>query len=59
MKGERGKHENTVIIKNVFDPKVFEDQAELILTHTEAMRAQCSNFGDIKKLELFDVSKIF
>uniref|UniRef100_A0A0P4WFG7 17S U2 SnRNP complex component HTATSF1 n=1 Tax=Scylla olivacea TaxID=85551 RepID=A0A0P4WFG7_SCYOL len=55
MRGQRKKWENTVVIRNVFDPKEFEVAMDKILDHKEAMRSQASNFGKIKKLELFDL----
>lgn len=55
LRGQRKKNENTVVIRNVFNPKEFEVAMEKILDHKEAMRSQASNFGKIKKLELFDL----
>ncbi|RXG69191.1 HIV Tat-specific factor 1-like protein [Armadillidium vulgare] len=54
VRGQRAKHENVVIFRNVFDPKEFETNAEKILTHTEAIRTQAETFGPVKKVELFD-----
>ncbi|XP_071518003.1 17S U2 SnRNP complex component HTATSF1-like isoform X2 [Panulirus ornatus] len=55
LRGQRLKHENTVVIRNVFDPKEFITAMEKILVHKDAMRNQCSNFGRIKKLDLYDL----
>lgn len=55
LRGQRKKNENTVVIRNVFDPKEFEVAMDKILDHKEAMRSQASNFGKIKKLELYDL----
>ncbi|XP_068202166.1 17S U2 SnRNP complex component HTATSF1 [Palaemon carinicauda] len=55
LRGQRQKHENTVIIRNVFHPKEFENKVEMILTHKEAMRNQCLNFGKVTKLEIHDL----
>ncbi|XP_063591125.1 17S U2 SnRNP complex component HTATSF1-like [Penaeus indicus] len=55
LRGQRQKHENTVIIKNVFDPKEFETVIEKMLTHKEAIRNQCLNFGHVRKIELYDL----
>ncbi|XP_076048068.1 RRM1_TatSF1_like and RRM2_TatSF1_like domain-containing protein barc [Oratosquilla oratoria] len=55
VRGQRMKHENQVIIANVFDPKEFENKMEKILVHKEAIRAQCVSFGEIKKLEIYDL----
>lgn len=57
LRGERFKHEATVVFRNVFSPKEFETAMEKILDHKEGIRNQCSNFGKIKRLELYDVSQ--
>ncbi|XP_018006860.1 HIV Tat-specific factor 1 homolog [Hyalella azteca] len=54
LRGQRGKHENVVVLRNAFAPSEFVDHAEKILSHTESLRAQCTSFGSVKKLELFD-----
>ena len=56
MRGQRLKHENVVIISNVFDPQEFETEAEKIFTHKDSIRNQAETFGEVKKLELYDVS---
>ncbi|XP_064109293.1 17S U2 SnRNP complex component HTATSF1-like [Macrobrachium nipponense] len=55
LRGQRQKHEKTVIIRNVFNPKEFEHKLEQILTHKEAMRDQCLNFGTVTKLDIHDL----
>ncbi|KAK4299036.1 hypothetical protein Pmani_028655 [Petrolisthes manimaculis] len=55
LRGERRKHESTVILRNVFNPKEFETAMEKILDHKENIRSQCTNFGNVKKLELYDL----
>jgi hypothetical protein len=57
LRGQRGKHENVVVLRNAFAPSEFVDHAEKILSHTESLRAQCTSFGSVKKLELFDVRR--
>ncbi|KAK7066632.1 HIV Tat-specific factor 1, partial [Halocaridina rubra] len=55
LRGQRQKHERSVIIRNVFSPKEFENNMEKILTHKESIRNQCQNFGHVTKLEIFDL----
>jgi len=54
MKGERGKNEKVVIIKNLFDPLEFGVDPAKILDYSSRIRTQCSKFGTITKLTLFD-----
>nr|XP_053657552.1 HIV Tat-specific factor 1-like [Cherax quadricarinatus] len=54
LRGQRQKNENTVVIRNAFDPKEFVDAMEKILVHKDALRNQCENFGKIKKMEMHD-----
>jgi len=56
MRGQRAKHENTVIFCNVFDPMEFHTAMERILVHKEAIRQQAITFGDVKKVEIFDLN---
>jgi len=54
MKGERAKSEKTIIIKNLFDPLEFSSDPAKILDYSSRIRTQCSKFGTITKLTLFD-----
>lgn len=56
LRGERESHERTVIIKNLFDPNIFDENVELILEYTQDLREECSKCGIIRKLTLHDVS---
>lgn len=56
LRGEREKHEKTVIVKNLFEPSIFDNHVELILEYTQDLRDECSKCGVIKKLTLHDVS---
>ncbi|CAL4214669.1 unnamed protein product, partial [Meganyctiphanes norvegica] len=56
MRGQRAKHENVSIFHNVFDPMEFHTAMEKILVHKEAIRQQSSNFGEVKKVEIFDLN---
>merc|ERR1711915_350656 len=56
MRGQRAKHENVVIFRNVFDPMEFHTVMERILVHKEAIRQQAATFGEVKKVEIFDLN---
>ncbi|KAM4818204.1 17S U2 SnRNP complex component HTATSF1 isoform 1-T2 [Thomomys bottae] len=50
----RMRHERVVIIKNMFHPTDFEDDPLVLNEIREDLRVECSKFGQIKKLLLFD-----
>ncbi|KAM7132101.1 LOW QUALITY PROTEIN: 17S U2 SnRNP complex component HTATSF1-like [Molossus nigricans] len=50
----RMRHEQVVIIKNMFHPMDFEDDPLVLNEIREDLRVECSKFGQIKKLLLFD-----
>ncbi|KAM8753191.1 17S U2 SnRNP complex component HTATSF1 [Rhynchonycteris naso] len=50
----RMRHERVVIIKNMFHPMDFEDDPLVLNEIREDLRVECSKFGQIKKLLLFD-----
>lgn len=54
LRGERAKHERIVIVKNVFDPDIFDKDVGLILEYQQDLREECSKCGDVKKVILFD-----
>lgn len=54
--GTRLKHEKVAILKNLFDPSAFEANPALINTVREDVRSECSNYGDVKKVTVYDVS---
>lgn len=54
LRGQRLKHERTVVIKNMFDPKEFEDDASLILDYQKDVREECSKCGEVKKVVIYD-----
>ena len=57
LKGERFKFEKVIVIKNLFDPEEFDRDPGRILDYTSRIRAQCSKFGTITKLALYDKVK--
>lgn len=54
LRGMRSRNENTVVIKNMFDPKEFEDDATLLLDYQSDVREECSKCGDVKKVVIYD-----
>ena len=52
--GERSKHEKIVIIKNVFDPIVFDEDVGLILEYQNDLREECSKVGIVRKVVIYD-----
>ncbi|XP_014290410.1 17S U2 SnRNP complex component HTATSF1 [Halyomorpha halys] len=52
--GERAKHEKVVIIKNLFEPKIFDEDVSLILEYQEDLREECRKCGDVRKVMLYD-----
>jgi len=54
MRGERGKHEKVVVIKNMFDVKAVDEDPGLILDYSNNIRKQCSKFGTVSKVILYD-----
>merc|ERR1712218_744095 len=54
MRGERGKHEKVVVIKNMFDVAALDNDPGLILDYSNNIRTQCSKFGHVVKVMLYD-----
>ncbi|GIY64069.1 HIV Tat-specific factor 1 homolog [Caerostris extrusa] len=55
LRGERSRHENTVIIKNMFDPKEFDEDPTLLLDYQKDIREECtSKCGEVKKVVIYD-----
>ena len=54
-KGEVSKKvAGVVVIKNMFDPKQFDEDATYLTDIQTDLRAECSNFGEVKKVMIFD-----
>lgn len=58
MIGERGKHENVVIVKNLFEKETFDNDISLLLEYQNDLREECSKCGVVKKVIVYDVSLI-
>jgi len=54
LKGERGKHEKVVVISNMFAVEDLDKDPGLILDYSNNIRSQCSKFGTITKISLYD-----
>lgn len=53
MRGERGKHERVVIIKNLFEPSIFDNQVDLIIDYQNNVRDECAKCGTVKKVVIY------
>lgn len=51
---QRKRNEQVVIIKHMFEPKEFEVDAMLINEIRDDLRAECSKFGEVSKVLIFD-----
>lgn len=56
MRGERSKHERTVILKNLFTPELFEQEVHLIIDYQRDLREECGKCGTVRKVVIYDVS---
>ena len=43
-------------MKNLFESKMFDKDASLILEYQQDLREECSKCGDVKKVIIYDVS---
>ncbi|CRK96099.1 CLUMA_CG009535, isoform A [Clunio marinus] len=53
-RGERAKHERTVIIKNLFEPELFDREVQLILEYQNDLREECGKCGTVRKVVVYD-----
>lgn len=53
MRGERGKNERVVIIKNLFEPSIFDNQVDLIIDYQNNVRDECLKCGTVKKVIVY------
>ena len=54
LRGERSKKDKIIVIENVFDPSEFDENAALILECSKKLREQCSKFGTVRKVVVYD-----
>eukprot|EP00047_Mylnosiga_fluctuans_P005102 m.238456 g.238456 ORF g.238456 m.238456 type:complete len:381 (-) comp13303_c0_seq1:66-1208(-) len=50
----RPKVASVVVIKHMFDPKEFEEDPTYLTELSEDVRTECSKFGQVKKVLIFD-----
>eukprot|EP00095_Tigriopus_kingsejongensis_P010978 snap_masked-scaffold270_size230592-processed-gene-1.17 protein:Tk10978 transcript:snap_masked-scaffold270_size230592-processed-gene-1.17-mRNA-1 annotation:"hiv tat-specific factor 1 homolog" len=54
LRGERSKKEKVIVVKNLFDPEEFDEDASRILEYSQKLREQCAKFGTVKKVTVHD-----
>ncbi|XP_050431749.1 HIV Tat-specific factor 1 [Adelges cooleyi] len=54
MRGERGKNESIVIVKNLFEKETFDNDVALLLEYQKDLREECSKCGVVKKVIVYD-----
>lgn len=54
MRGERGKHERIIIVKNLFAPETFERKVQLILEYQQNLREECKKCGSVRRVVIYD-----
>ncbi|GLV39237.1 barricade [Carabus blaptoides fortunei] len=54
MRGERSKHERVVIVRNLFEPALFDTDVSLILEYQQDLREECGKCGEVKRVVLYD-----
>jgi len=45
-----------VVLKNLFDPSIFDKEVALILEYQEDLREECKKCGDVGKVVIYDVN---
>ncbi|KAJ8314461.1 hypothetical protein KUTeg_006611 [Tegillarca granosa] len=50
----RFKFEKVVVLKNMFSPKEFEEDPTLINEWRDDVRSECSKYGEVKNVRIFD-----
>lgn len=58
LPSEKSNNLRTVVIKNMFDPSIFEKDPKLILEYRSDLREECEEkCGPIKRVEVYDLNK--
>lgn len=57
MRGERSKRDKVIVIKNLFDPKYFDQRPELILDYSAKLRLHCGKFGKVSRYEYTKINQ--
>jgi len=57
LPGERNRSEKTVVLKNMFDPKEFEEDPSLILEYRRDVQEECEQkCGPTKRVDIYDLN---
>ena len=54
LRGERSKRDKVIVVRNLFDPDEFVTDATRILEYSSRLREQCSKFGSVGKVVVYD-----
>ncbi|XP_059473465.1 HIV Tat-specific factor 1 homolog [Neocloeon triangulifer] len=54
LRGERERNERVVVLKNLFEPSIFDKEVALILEYQEDLREECKKCGDVRKVIIYD-----
>ncbi|XP_055612014.1 HIV Tat-specific factor 1 [Uranotaenia lowii] len=54
MRGERSKHERIVIVRNLFEPALFDREVHLLLEYQNDLREECNKCGTCRRVVIFD-----
>jgi HIV Tat-specific factor 1 len=54
MRGERARHERVVVLKNLFEPELFDKQVHLLIEYQNQLREECSKCGTVRKVTIYD-----
>ncbi|XP_060520631.1 HIV Tat-specific factor 1 isoform X2 [Cylas formicarius] len=52
--GEKTKHERVVIVKNLFEPDIFDRDVGLILEFQQDLREEAGKIGEVRKVVIYD-----
>lgn len=52
--GDRSKNEKVVIVKNLFDPDIFDKDVSLILEFQQDLREESAKLGEVRKVIIYD-----
>ncbi|KAL4232710.1 HIV Tat-specific factor 1 [Mactra antiquata] len=53
-RGARARNEKVVVLKNVFDAKSFEEDPLQINVTRDAIKMECTKYGEVKKVIVYD-----
>jgi len=53
-RSSRPNHERTVVVKNIFELRQFEENPSLLIDLEEEVKESCSKYGVVKKVVIYD-----